>query len=121
MGTAWREPAFDDSGWPTGAGLFKAGNVNVPVGDPEPIPGVSSTGMNPNGTALAPGMDDPHYQLTQSPHSTPPPPPIAAKVVQPHPAWIANDPLSGWIGPVNPGTENVAPGDYHYRTFIGRV
>ncbi|OQB94070.1 MAG: CotH protein [Verrucomicrobia bacterium ADurb.Bin118] len=115
-GTAWREPDFDDSGWPTGAGLFKAGNVNVPVGDPEPIPGVSSTGMNTNGTALAPGMDDPHYQLTQSPHSTPPPPPIAAKVVQPHPAWIANDPLSGWIGPVNPGTENVAPGDYHYRT-----
>jgi len=115
-GTAWRTGSFDDGGWPSGAGLFKAGNVSVPIGDPELLPTVFSTGMDANGVVLAPGVADPHYQLTQSAQGTPPPPAIAATVIQNHPAWFGNDLLSSWIGPVNPGTENVAAGSYHYRT-----
>ncbi|MCW5553314.1 MAG: lamin tail domain-containing protein [Verrucomicrobiae bacterium] len=116
LGTAWRQPGFDDSAWASGQGLFQAGNVTTPAGDPQPVPTVFSTGMDANGSVLPPGVPDPHYQLTLSAHSTPPPPAIAATVIQNHPAWAANDPLSSWIGPVNPGTENVAAGNYHYRT-----
>ncbi len=116
LGTAWRQPGFDDSAWSSGQGLFRAGNVNAPVGDPEPIPTVLSSGMNANGIVLPPGSADPHYLLTQSAHSTPPPPAIAATVIQNHPAWAGNDALSSWLGPVNPGTENVAAGSYNYRT-----
>ena len=41
---------------------------------------------------------------------------LAATVIQNHPAWLANDALSSWVGPVNPGTANVAAGEYRYRT-----
>ncbi len=116
LGPAWREADFDDAGWSSGAGLFKAGNISVPIGDPEPIPTVFSSGIGADGAVLSPGAADPHYQLTQSAQSTPPPPAIAATVIQNHPAWLANDLLSSWIGPVNPGTENVAAGNYNYRT-----
>ena len=29
---------------------------------------------------------------------------------------MVNDPLSSWIGPINPGTTSVAAGSYQYRT-----
>jgi len=115
-GAGWREESFDDSGWSSGNALFQAGDVTLPFGDPEPLPTVFSTGVGENGAVLAPGTADPHYQLTLSPQSTPPPPPIAATVLQNHPAWLANDSLSSWIGPVNPGTTDVAAGGYNYRT-----
>lgn len=116
LGTAWREAGFDDSAWPSGQALLRAGNVTVKTGDPEPVSTLFSTGLNENGTVVSPGMPDPHYQLTQSAQSTPPPPAIAATVIQNHPAWLANDTLSSWIGPVNPGTSAVATGTYTYRT-----
>src|SRR5207302_1997610 len=80
------------------------------------IPTLFSTGVDDSHNALSPGVPDPHYLLTVSAQSTPPPPPIAATVIQNHPVWLANDALSSWIGPVNPGAANVAPGEYRYRT-----
>ncbi len=116
LGTSWRETGFDDGAWPSGQALFRAGNVTVETGDPEAVTTVFSTGLDENGTVVSPGMPDPHYQLTQSAQSTPPPPAIAATVIQNHPAWLVNDSLSSWIGPVNPGTSDVAAGTYTYRT-----
>jgi hypothetical protein len=115
-GIAWRQLAYDDSGWASGQGLFQAGNVTTPAGEPQPVPTVFSSGLDANGNVISPGTADPHYQLTQSAHSTPPPPSIAATVIQNHPAWAGNDALSSWLGPVNPGTENVSAGNYNYRT-----
>src|SRR4030095_1932997 len=85
-------------------------------GERRPISTIFNTGVDDNHSALPPGVDDPHYQLTLSAQSTPPPPPLAATVIQNHPAWLANDALSSWVGPVNPGTANVAAGEYRYRT-----
>lgn len=116
LGTAWREPAFDDSGWPEGQALFQAGGVTAQTGDPQPLPSVFNSGVGEDGAGLSPGLPDPHYQLVASPYSTPPPPAIPATVILNHPAWFANDPLSRWIGPVNPGETAVPPGDYTYRT-----
>jgi hypothetical protein len=116
LGTAWRELTFDDGTWFSGQGLFGAGNVTAPIGSPEPVPTVFSSGLDASGAVLAPGTTDSHYLLTQSAQSTPPPPSIAATVIQNHPAWAANDLMSSWIGPVNPGTANVPAGNYYYRT-----
>ena len=116
LGSAWREPAFDDSAWSSGESLFRAGNVTVESGDPQSVPSIFSTGLDADGAVISPGQPDPHYQLIQSAQSTPPPPAIAATVIQNHPAWLANDTSSSWIGPVNPGTVNVAAGTYVYRT-----
>ena len=115
-GTAWRQAGFDDSAWSAGQALFQAGNVTVQTGDPQPVPTVFSSGLDNNGALLAPASADPHYQLTESAHSTPPPPAIAATVIQNHPAWLANDTFSSWLGPVNPGATGVAAGNYTYRT-----
>ncbi len=112
----WRQLGFDDTPWPSGAALLGDGQVSPPVGDLEPIPSLFSTGMSEVGTVLAPGSPDPHYLLTRSAQATPTPPPLPATVIQNHPAWAANDAASSWIGPVNPGTSDVAAGEYHYRT-----
>ena len=116
LGTAWRSLAFDDSGWSSGPGLFQAGTVTPPLGNPEPIASVFSSGLDASGKPVSPGSPDPHYLLTQSAQSTPPPPAIAATVILNHPAWLANDSLSSWIGPVNPGASGVNPGNYNFRT-----
>ncbi|MFW6108656.1 MAG: PEP-CTERM sorting domain-containing protein, partial [bacterium] len=87
---------------------------------PEQAIRISNTGVDDDGLVQAPGTADAHWLLTQSPHTTPPPPAVAATVIQNHPAWLGNDPVgapgSSWIGPVNPGTTNVAAGQYTYRT-----
>lgn len=116
LGTSWRDPAFEDGGWPSGQGLFRAGSALVPLGDSEPIPSAFSTGLDATGVPVIAGGADPHYWLTASAQSTPPPPALPATVIQNHPAWLANDALSGWLGPVNPGTANVNVGNYNYRT-----
>jgi hypothetical protein len=115
LGAVWREPAFDDSTWPAGLALFQAGGVTAQAGDPQPLPGVFSSGVGEDGAVLPPGLPDPHYRLMESPYSTPPPPAIPATVILNHPAWHANDALSRWIGPVNPGETSVPPGDYTFR------
>jgi hypothetical protein len=112
----WREPGFDDRAWATGQGLFQSGGATLPIGDPQRIPTVFSTGVGADGVALAPGNADPHYLLTQSAQPITPAPPVPATVIQGHPAWAAADAVSGWIGPVNPGTTSIAAGSYRYRT-----
>ncbi len=116
LGSAWQQSGFDNSAWVSGQGLFRAGSVAPPVGSPQSLPTVFNTGVGPNGAVLSPGSPDPHYLLTLSAQSVPPPPSIPATVIQNHPAWAANDAVSSWIGPVNPGTVSVAGGDYNYRT-----
>lgn len=116
LGAAWRQPSFNDTSWTSGSALFQAGNVTPPLGDPEPVPNVFNSGVDANGAVLSPGSADPHYQLTLSAQSTPPPPAIQATVMQNHPAWLANDATSSWIGPINPGTANAAEGNYYFRT-----
>ena len=116
LGSQWRERSFNDSGWASGGGLFRTGNATLPFGDPQPVPTVFSTGVGTNGAVLAPGVADPHYLITLSAQTTPPPPSIPATVIQNHPAWAANSTQSSWIGPVNPGTANVAAGAYNYQT-----
>ena len=114
LGAAWSLPAFDDSAWPAGAGLFFAGSVAP--GDTGSIPTLFSTGIATNGVAALVGVGDPHYVLTASAYSTPPPPDIAATVEANHSAWLANDATSMWLGPTSQGANSVAAGNYNYRT-----
>ena len=115
LGTAWRAPAFDDSAWLSGLGVFFASNTPPPVGDFQTISTLFSSGLDAAGAVLSPGAADPHYQFTASAYSTPPPN-ISATVIQNHPAWLANDTSSSWLGPVNPGTTDVPAGAYNFRT-----
>lgn len=116
LGTAWRELGYDDSTWSLGSGVFAASNTPPPIGDLEAIATLFSSGLDNARAPLAPGSADPHYQLTLSAQSAPPPPAIPATVIQNHPAWSANDATSVWLGPVNPGTTSVAAGPYNFRT-----
>ena len=116
LGTAWRETGFDDSAWSASAALFYAGAISWQAGGVQAIPTLFSTGLGTNGLALSPGVTDPHYVLTASAYSTPPPPAIAATVMANHSAWLANDAASMWIGPQSQGTAGVPPGSYNFRT-----
>jgi hypothetical protein len=113
-GSAWRTNSYDDGSWSSGAGLFYAGTM--PPGETQAIPTLFSSGVGANGAVLVAGALDPHYLLTASAYSTPPPPDIAATVMTSHPAWVANDASSMWIGPLSQGTTSVPPGRYSFRT-----
>ena len=115
-GTAWREAGFNDSAWASGAGLLYAGLGAWQPGEVMAIPMLFSTGLDTNGAALAPGFADPHYVLTESAYSTPPPPAIAATVMANNPAWLANDAASVWIGAFSQGAASVPAGNYNFRT-----
>jgi hypothetical protein len=94
--------------------FFFAGTT--PPGETQAIPTLFSSGVGAKGAVLAPGALDPHYVLTASAYSTPPPPAILATITANHPAWLANDASSVWIGPVSQGTTSVPPGRYSFRT-----
>ena len=116
LGSTWRQSAYDDTSWSSGQGLFQAGNVLPPVGDPQPVPTAFNTGVGSDGRVLAAGTADPHYQLTRSAQGTPPPPAIQATVMLNNGAWLANDLQSSWIGVVSDGNTGVAVGQYNFRT-----
>ncbi|MHC1763669.1 MAG: lamin tail domain-containing protein [Verrucomicrobiia bacterium] len=115
-GIDWRDPAFDDALWGRGPGPFGDAQSTASLGDLEPVPTLFSSGVSADGTVLPPGSSDPHYSLTKAAQSTGQPLPASATVIENHPAWAANDAELSWIGVVNPGTENVAAGEYRYRT-----
>ncbi len=75
---AWNQIAFDDSAWSSGEGIFQAGTVIPPFGDPESVSSIFSTGVDDKGAVRAPGTADTHYLLTQSAQTTSPPPPLPA-------------------------------------------
>ena len=113
---SWNQLVFDDRAWPLGNALFFTGNPQSEPGAIEPIRTLFSSGLDNNRTRIAGGTPDPHFLLVASAQGTPPPPAIAATVIDNHPAWLGNDSLSSWLGPINPGTTDVAPGIYNYQT-----
>ncbi len=102
LGTTWREPGYDDSGWSSRSGV-----VN------RVIPGLFSTGLDANGNAIADGGNDPHYVLSYTAQGTPG---MAAIVSLNNAAWLANDPASKWISVVSSGATSINGGGYGYRT-----
>ncbi|MEI7728412.1 MAG: lamin tail domain-containing protein [Verrucomicrobiota bacterium] len=114
LGTNWRSAGFNDTDWTSGAAFFQAG----PVPGTQAVASVFSSGLGTNGVVMSPGTADPHYWLTISAQSTPPPPDISATVISNHPSWLTNDATSSWLGPVNPGSTSVAAGRYNYRTLF---
>ncbi len=102
--------------WTRGIGPIHGGDVTPPPPVLRPIGSLFGTGLSESRTPLPPGTADPHYRVRASAHATQPPPPAPALVIQGHPAWLANDDASQWLGPVNPGDEAVAAGSYRYAT-----
>jgi len=113
-GTGWTATMGD--GWTASIAPFFGGDASPPAGAEGPIPTVYPTGVSDARQPLAPGTRDPHYTVVASAQAISPPPPAPALVIEGHPAWMANDAASRWLGPVNPGTANVAAGTYRYRT-----
>ena len=115
-GTGWTGPGNAVSPWKVANAPFYGGDLTPPNGIESPIATLFSTGLSDSRQALAPGSRDAHYTVIQSAQSVSPPPPSPSLVIEGHPAWLANDGTSRWLGPVSPGTTSVAPGNYRYRT-----
>jgi hypothetical protein len=88
-----------------------------------PITSLFNTGTITNGTLLAEGSSDPHYELIESPDVLFPGPQSYVVLSTGHPIsndWLANGPDSQWIGPQSNQDENAGggnePGTYIYRT-----
>ena len=112
----WNTPGYDDSGWSSGKGVFTGGATGPWPNETLPIASLFSSGLSAAGEALATGQPDPHYTLTASAYSVPPPPAINATVMVNHSAWLANNTTSRWIGAVSGGTTSVPGGLYQFRT-----
>ena len=69
-----------------------------------PIAALHSTGLDDDGLPLPPGSNDPHWVLKATGE------PLV--VMTPHPAWLANDADSRWIGFQADGVANVAAGTF---------
>jgi hypothetical protein len=114
-GGEWKTADFEDSGWSTGNGIFASSEESPWIGETQAIDTLFSSGVNAEGQVLAPGQLDPHYSLTASAYSTPPPPDISATVMANHSAWLANNAISSWIGVIS-GPSSVSSGSYNFRT-----
>jgi hypothetical protein len=112
----WTGAGFDDSAWRSASSPFISGKLSLPTGSTQPLTNIFNTGVDDSGTTVTTGSGDPHYQLTYSAESTPPPPAVPATVMDNHSAWLANDASSKWIGVVPSGYTSVAAGYYNFRT-----
>ncbi len=102
LGSAWRNPAYDDSSWSARASVTN-----------QAIPSLFNTGLDADGQAQNSGAPDAHYLLTataQGPVNT------NATVLTPDSSWWQNDLLSSWVGVVNGTNQNVNPGSYNFQT-----
>jgi len=106
-GSLWRQAGYDDNLWEVGPASFYSGQ-SVAGDTPTAITTLYSSGINDDGSVMSPGQDDPHYFITSN--STP------VTVMQNHPAWVANDSTSLWIGLSAQGTDNQPAGDYSFST-----
>ncbi len=80
----------------------------------ESVPGLLfNTGVDATGAPLAAGSEDPHYLLLANPNGSP----LIPAVVQSNipGAWLPNNAVSQWVGPVA-DTVGAAGGDYIYQT-----
>ena len=89
--------------------FYKEGTVTpTPVPYVTPIATLYNSGIAANGTLLSAGQADPHYTNTGTG--------LAALAMIPHPAWLAADGISQWIGFSSNGTDSVPAGTFTYRT-----
>ncbi len=107
LGSFWRQTAFADGAWQIGQAGFYYGDSMV-SSDPEKITTLFSSGVDEQGNPLTPGQYDPHYRFVATGSQ--------AIAMQNHPAWLANDALSQWIGLSGQGTDNQAPGQFIIAT-----
>ena len=107
LGQSWRWLAFADGGWPVGQAGFYYGDAGA-SSEPERIETLFSTGLDDEGALLSPGQYDPHYRFTATGQQV--------FAMQNHPAWLANDALSQWIGFSGQGTDNQPPGQFYIST-----
>jgi len=83
-----------------GLALFYGGTAGWRPTDTQAVVTLYSSGLDAAGQALTPGQADPHYALTASAYSTPPPPAISATVMANHPAWLATTRIALGFGVV---------------------
>ncbi len=76
------------------------------------IPGLFATGVADDGLALPDSEPDPHYTMTVFPDEAIDP---AVALSGPPGAWIANTPISRWIGPDNDAAGQGPAGDYEFE------
>ncbi|MBN1125408.1 MAG: lamin tail domain-containing protein [Sedimentisphaerales bacterium] len=107
LGTAWREPGYDDSAWNAQPAGFYVGTTAT-SGERIDIPTLYSTGLGDDREPLTPGQDDPHYTNSATGE------PVLA--MQNHSAWLSNDAQSQWVGLTGQGTDNVPGGQYTFVT-----
>ena len=115
-GPDWFSSNGLDPTWKSATAPFFGGDASPPTGIETAIPTLFSTGVSDSRKALTAGTRDAHYTVLASAQVVSPPPPSPSLVIEGHPAWMANDSSSQWLGPVHPGTASVAAGNYRYRT-----
>ncbi len=106
-GMGWYTQSFGEGTWQSGPAGFWVGQ-QPSYTQPVPIETIFSTGIDDNGDALAPGQYDPHYTNVATG--------LPLLVMQNHPAWLANDAQSRWIGLTAQGTDNQPAGQFIFRT-----
>ncbi|NLH15383.1 MAG: hypothetical protein GX455_02270 [Phycisphaerae bacterium] len=106
-GMGWYTQAFSDITWSSGPAGFWVGQ-QPSYTQPVAIDTLFSTGVDDNGDSIAPGQDDPHYVNVATG--------LPLLVMQNHPAWLANDAQSRWIGFTAQGTDNQPAGQFTFRT-----
>ncbi|MES2996193.1 MAG: hypothetical protein V4733_05215 [Verrucomicrobiota bacterium] len=93
--------------------LFACGIISAQA---DVVPGVFGTGIAADGSLLAAGATDPHWQLVASADPAAPGPATHVVNSLPTPPWPAQGPDSKWIAPQADQSNGNAAGAYRYRT-----